>query len=351
MLKRLIFYVTIFLFVFPIYVNASELTCEYKLESGRNFKVCVNYKLGLPVTYDSCGTKVKFDSAISFNLSNNDFLNDSGNLICPTVRVGFKTDKNEYTVVTFTKDLTVEIPSYYYPKNIEGIINEEKSVIDNKESNNSISDKYACIYDEGKESEYSLTLNGDEIVANLTGAQYKNYCGYNLSDKITVEDFKNKSCPDVYNIKQARQTEANHKIATGSCRGVLVINKNVGITKNSESKEADSIVNVNTGEKEKYTKKGDDVAADCNALLTPEVQELVRNILNLIKYAGPILVVVLTIFDLIKAALSGDAGELKKVSGRFIKRVIAAVLLFFIPIIIGLIFDFFNITSSSCILR
>ena len=352
--KRNIF-IVLLIMIFPLFVRASEVTCEYKLDTGRNFKVCVYYKYGLPVTYDSCGTNVKFDSSLAIDLVNNDFIGSSENITCPTIRAGFKADRNQYTVTAFTKDLNADIISSYHPKNIDGQINEEKSKFDDKESGSKTSDNYACIYYENTESEISLSWNGKEVVAILpSDGKYKNYCGYNLSDSLTADDFKDKSCPDIFAIAQARQTVADHMISSGSCKGVLSINKNTGVTGSSSSspRTADSVQNVDTGEKERYTKvtkKKDDVPANCDALLTEEVQTLLRNILNIVKYAGPILVIVLTIFDLIKASLSGDEGEIKKVSNKFVKRLIAAILLFFIPILIGFLFDFFDITSYSCL--
>lgn len=87
---------------------------------------------------------------------------------------------------------------------------------------------------------------------------------------------------------------------------------------------------------------------NCDGILDPDVQKLFKNILNLIKYFGPVLVIALTIFDLIKTSVSGEQDELKKISSKFIKRLIAAALLFFMPILIKLLFDLFRITIPDC---
>lgn len=89
----------------------------------------------------------------------------------------------------------------------------------------------------------------------------------------------------------------------------------------------------------------------CKALLGGEgspVLELVNTILKFVRYAGPILMAAFTIIDLIKTAVSGEKDELKKVFQRFLKRFIAAVLLFFLKDIVNLIMGLFEIGGADC---
>lgn len=82
-------------------------------------------------------------------------------------------------------------------------------------------------------------------------------------------------------------------------------------------------------------------ALTCNGLLggpNSEIRKMLSNILKFIRYGGPILMLLLTIVDLIKTVTSGDEKDFKKVFQNFIKRFIAAALLFFINDIIRLIF-------------
>ncbi len=89
---------------------------------------------------------------------------------------------------------------------------------------------------------------------------------------------------------------------------------------------------------------------DCNGLLNEEITLMVNNLLKFIQYLGPLLVAVLTIVDFIKAAVSGDNAEIKKASGKFMKRCIAAVLLFFIPVLCNFMFEIVGITvPKNCI--
>ncbi len=90
----------------------------------------------------------------------------------------------------------------------------------------------------------------------------------------------------------------------------------------------------------------------CTGILTAEMTKVVKNILTFIQYLGPVLIILFTSFDFIKASLSGDQSELKKASSRFVKRLIAAVLLFFISIIVSVLFDLAGITvPDDCLLK
>ncbi len=89
---------------------------------------------------------------------------------------------------------------------------------------------------------------------------------------------------------------------------------------------------------------------NCYGLLGVQMTKIVNNIFTFVQFAGPILVVVLTIVDFIKAAATGTQDEIKKSSQRFMKRVIAAMALFFVPLICSLFFDLAGITvPENCI--
>ena len=81
-----------------------------------------------------------------------------------------------------------------------------------------------------------------------------------------------------------------------------------------------------------------------------EIKQILNNIMNFIKYGGPILMLLLTIVDLVKTATSGEDKDFKKVFQNFIKRFIAAALLFFIRDIIYLLFLIVGIANpTDCI--
>ena len=74
----------------------------------------------------------------------------------------------------------------------------------------------------------------------------------------------------------------------------------------------------------------------------------IANIVKWIKYIIPVVVIVLGIIDFIKAIAAGKDDEMKKAQGNFIKRLIAAALIFIIPLIIGFVLDKMGFTSNGC---
>lgn len=64
---------------------------------------------------------------------------------------------------------------------------------------------------------------------------------------------------------------------------------------------------------------------------------------TLIKFAAPILVIVLSSMDYIKAIVSHDAEDLKKANGKFTKRLVIGVLIFLLPFLLDFLFEAFGL--------
>ena len=84
----------------------------------------------------------------------------------------------------------------------------------------------------------------------------------------------------------------------------------------------------------------------CN--IGEQVVAMVYNVLKWAKYIAPILVIILTILDFIKALAAQSDDDMKKAQGKFIKRLIVAALLFLLPLIINFTLKTFGFYSSSC---
>jgi len=74
----------------------------------------------------------------------------------------------------------------------------------------------------------------------------------------------------------------------------------------------------------------------------------VVNIMKWVKYIVPVLVIVLGILDFIKAIASDKDDEMKKAQGRFVKRLIAAALIFIVPFIIEFVLDKMGFVANGC---
>ena len=102
--------------------------------------------------------------------------------------------------------------------------------------------------------------------------------------------------------------------------------------------------------KEQTSSMGQEIG--CENLFTMEegsVGWILQRILNYIKIFGPILVILLSAIDFIKAIMSSDEKLMQSVQSKFIIRLIATIALFLIPFIVQLILNIFlGISNPTC---
>lgn len=89
--------------------------------------------------------------------------------------------------------------------------------------------------------------------------------------------------------------------------------------------------------------KLDDTSSGCNTIFgdpndDTSVAYFLNQILTVMQYAGPILCLVLSISDFVKAAASQDKDALSKATKTTGKRIILAMILFFIPVLVNFLF-------------
>ena len=80
----------------------------------------------------------------------------------------------------------------------------------------------------------------------------------------------------------------------------------------------------------------------CEQLFTPDILSIIDEILNVVKVIAPILVLVLGIIDFAQAIFSDNDDSLKKAQGKFVKRLLVAVLLFLLPIFVNFLLTVIN---------
>ena len=88
-------------------------------------------------------------------------------------------------------------------------------------------------------------------------------------------------------------------------------------------------------------------AASCEGLFGGELIGEVGNILELIRWAAIIILTLLTSLDFAKAVFSDSKDGLNKAKDNFLKRVVAALIIFFAPYIVTLIMKFIDDFSIS----
>ena len=93
---------------------------------------------------------------------------------------------------------------------------------------------------------------------------------------------------------------------------------------------------------------------DCASLLgNPKCEEsiawLIQELFNVVKYAGPFLVLVLSSVDFVKTIANGDDETMSKAQKKLLIRMLGVVLLFFIPNLVWFILELFGIvTNPTC---
>ncbi len=92
---------------------------------------------------------------------------------------------------------------------------------------------------------------------------------------------------------------------------------------------------------------------DCNDTILgctddeDSVAWLLQKLLNYLKILGPTIAIVLGSLDFTKAIVASDEDQMKKTQSKFVKRIIAAVLLFFIPLLVEILLSIFGIVGTT----
>ena len=86
-------------------------------------------------------------------------------------------------------------------------------------------------------------------------------------------------------------------------------------------------------------------------VIPDDIREWIKDALNLLKYVALALVIVLGVLDFIKAAASGEAEDMKKSGQSFMKRIIAVIILFLLPVIVDLVLNLIELygANSTCL--
>lgn len=74
---------------------------------------------------------------------------------------------------------------------------------------------------------------------------------------------------------------------------------------------------------------------------------LIQKVLNYIKVLGPTIAIALGSLDMGRAIITSDEENMKKAQSRFIKRILAAVALFFVPLLTGVLLSVFGFSTDN----
>lgn len=80
-----------------------------------------------------------------------------------------------------------------------------------------------------------------------------------------------------------------------------------------------------------------------------EVKTDLQNLFNLLKIIVPLLVIGLSSYDFIKAITAKDDKDIKKAFQTLLKRLVYAIVLFFLPVLLNFLLDLAGTNSSVCL--
>ncbi len=86
-----------------------------------------------------------------------------------------------------------------------------------------------------------------------------------------------------------------------------------------------------------------------NLVFSGSIPYIISAIVNIIKIVVPILLIVFGMIDLMKAVIASKEDEIKKGQQTFIKRIIAAVIVFFVIQLVQMIIRFVSNSDSNVI--
>ncbi len=90
---------------------------------------------------------------------------------------------------------------------------------------------------------------------------------------------------------------------------------------------------------------------DCDGLLAGQTGLFLQNTLDFIKFLVPIIIIVFTIIDFVKAVASQDDKEVKKASNKLLKRIIIGIVIFLLPSLLKYALKIADIPYGTCTLK
>ena len=89
-----------------------------------------------------------------------------------------------------------------------------------------------------------------------------------------------------------------------------------------------------------------DICADANLM---KIWRFIGVMLEIIRIAVPIILIIMGSLDFAKAVMAGKEDDIKKSQMAFVKRSIAAVIVFFVPFVVRILMDVLEVNTSPCL--
>ena len=377
-MKKRHFIILFLMIIFPSFAKAAEWVykCDYKIFVMEEIDAPLTVTVfdDDSVTFKSNGKVLKSKNNMGVEFSNgngytvglpssSEFLQKvrtNGNYQCPAmfsrydyqsmfvnVQIG---DAGDYTeggqfqakIVSGTPNSNSQTPVKEITVNQE-CVRKSRAIINRREID---IDFYFKIYTDGtkevcadnidtntgqscsKDGALSITIDGLQLYINVATEEI-------FKQNFAMLEHNRFACPDTLYLS------LSPLITTGGTSALLTTSK-------EEAEKFGNITEVtenpDTSNEDKYNPGKD--AYGCE-VVPEEIQKWIRISLNFVKYVALVLVVVLGTIDFIKAAGSGEPDAMKKAGQSFMKRVVAVIILFLLPMLVDLILHLINLYGST----
>jgi hypothetical protein len=138
----------------------------------------------------------------------------------------------------------------------------------------------------------------------------------------------------------------DYRAAVKSAKGNVNEDVNKDFSGNKGTISADDAADATTEDETDGTTN-----VDCNTIFGGKFGELLKDILSLLRFAVPILIIGLSVVDFIKAVAAQDQNEIKKAANKFAKRLLIGVIIFLLPTLLDLILDLAGVEYGTCGIR
>lgn len=179
-----------------------------------------------------------------------------------------------------------------------------------------------------------LSREKETISNDIVNAINANYCEQDEVKKVQkkYETF-NKKFIDIVEKGSLSSTEKEKLKSDANAEKKMIDDTALTIKKYSFSNQND--VDIPTGD-----------LKECDDLIDDDLKNVIDIVLNVVRVAAPIFLIVLTAVDFGQIVISNDKDAMPKAISKAIKRGIAALVIFFIPFLVDLIIKWLNDYSS-----
>ena len=328
-----------FMSFFPINTMAKEVICNYNYE-GKNLKyVLKNNKLINPIRDGE-----KISNKIWYNSANFDanFLSSSkkeNETLCPTIVV----EENESFNTVFV--------NYRDNKDCNGKCTQLSSTNNNLKVVETKIVNAVGVYESDNYFIPSFRkLSDDSIQWSIDNINY-----YSLSKNINLS--KNSIVKIDENLVKNLFTNNDNSVKIYRC--IFTSGKTLiyNLQENEKSCEND----LSKNDKQGFianSYNGDKGAENCKSTILGDPKDensvawLLQQLLNYMRILGPMIILIMSAVDFAKAIVLGDDETMQKCYKKLIKRLILAILLFFVPTLVTVLLDIFGFTGDPiCVLN